>query len=294
MKLTRISDGFVQDVVVPSPIIQTRAEQGVTKLWTAPTTDLAALQSWAYRHGYEVPDSIREATTTVRQHTSHSKKGKAFTVRQHERKFAPSDKVNEANKALWDRIELPELGAERIGGPSYAPEWGLSEREQWSDYLNFGASDLNRDLRSGSTLSHNSVSRMDGIFAKANPLAQPVTVYRGLKSIPSEKNASLLKRVFGKAELRVGDQLMDKAYTSTTMDYNIADKFRSGLFAYDGMIIKFLVPKGVKVLPGRMDERELIFPRETKFVIERIDYMRQKKGYEHIDPPLLITARVLP
>jgi len=96
IQLTRIDTGAMEQVEVPFPLLLTKADGQTLKRWTAlpSSADWAdALQSWAYRNGYEVPEAIEEATTNVKQHTAHSKKGKVFVVRQHERKVRASGKA---------------------------------------------------------------------------------------------------------------------------------------------------------------------------------------------------------
>lgn len=67
MKLIRIDTGRQEDVVIPNPIVITKADGGAVKKWQSSPDDpdyQEALESWAYRNGYEPPTDIAEGINT--------------------------------------------------------------------------------------------------------------------------------------------------------------------------------------------------------------------------------------
>ena len=150
MNLTRISDGAIVDVQLSDPTILTKGEQRGSKyvvklLRLAPGSllvpgTLNALQSWAYRNGYEPPEKIEEATTKtqdlrhtaavlgrvlaeakirVRAYNRRSKKGRQVNVSSYERENihdkVPVDSVIPISGRVWNRARVKLAKKYKLG-----------------------------------------------------------------------------------------------------------------------------------------------------------------------------------
>ena len=176
----------------------------------------------------------------------------------------------------------------------------MSEVETLSQYGDTGGSDVNRDLREGHGMSETFAARMDAIFARAAPLAEPLVAFRGVSTLPGDDRANdpgaRLRRVFGRDSVVAGDVFSDRAFMSLTLDDEMASRFagsKSVAKVNTGIILELSVPKGARVLKGREDETEVILPRNTKFRVSSVKEGAKVKGYEHIVGPLRIRAEVV-
>lgn len=86
----------------------------------------------------------------------------------------------------------------------------------------------------------------------------PSTVYRGLGNVDHVGQP--------------GEFLVEAGYTSTTASKTVADGFRRS----SGWSTQIRVPTGVKYLPGKTAEREMILPRNTTYrIVSRDDNTRE-------------------
>lgn len=106
MNLVRISDGVTVDVPVPVKIVTTKGASYDGKYFISKWESYPdsadwnnALQSWAYRNGYEVPETSVPTTEVLARVKAYfrMRNGKRVAVRQHERKG--DDKVNKTQTA---------------------------------------------------------------------------------------------------------------------------------------------------------------------------------------------------
>lgn len=110
------------------------------------------------------------------------------------------------------------------------------------------------------------IKHMDDAFSKATPLPDDIYVYRGMNSERMEK---LAKKMIGKS-------IDDKAFTSTTLSRDAADKFLGG--GSGRVMMKIKVPKGKSGIYieniakfGDQNEYEFLLPRNAKFSIDSVE-----------------------
>lgn len=180
--------------------------------------------------------------------------------------------VVETPQTIWAQVPRPILGTTRIGG-----ELGLTEVEEYAYYTNEGAASINRELRAGLDLSKSTVARIDAIIEKSPKLPSDTVLYRGISARGGETTSSTLDRVFGE-NLAVGDVLTEKAFLSTTVDRQLAEKFVTSDGSRSGIVLRLETPKGTRALQGRSDEVELILARGTKFKVTKIQEVKASDG----------------
>ncbi|MBI2020141.1 DUF192 domain-containing protein [Candidatus Daviesbacteria bacterium] len=145
------------------------------------------------------------------------------------------DDASEANK--WrDKIRGSKMGSE--------------ERATLRDYIGFGNTMTNTYLRQGykkNPLLLNKISALDSLIQKTT-IPNDVIVYRGTENL----------------DLSIGDIFIDKGFLSTTLTSNMARLFVTN----KGALFKIHVKAGTPVTLGQDKELELIFGRESKFIVK--------------------------
>lgn len=139
---------------------------------------------------------------------------------------------------------------------------GMNDNEKSAlyDYKTDYYLDINRELRAGnmSAETRDRVEQMDAAIGRAT-LTEPATVYRCVSA-----------NVLGDGDL-TGKVISDRAYTSTSLDRDVANGFTK--WVPNAAVVEIRVPKGssalyMEKLPGidpRMREGEMLLPRESRF-----------------------------
>lgn len=132
-------------------------------------------------------------------------------------------------------------------------------------YVQLGSEWINPALRSGKQLkgdARETVERMDMAFPLlGKDTARDMALYKGVSSVK-------LEGALSRGEIGSGSTIVDPAFFSTTKSENIATRFaKEG----EGVVVFRLdVPKGMRYVPGREDERELIFPRGSRVRVSQV------------------------
>lgn len=223
----------------------------------------------------------------------HTPGGHQHDQKKHGRREEEKELPWDEGKKTWEELPDVELSSEKV--PTKDDPWPMSEVEVFSDYMDFGGADINRDLRDAKLRAAKFEPRyipvMDGVFARAPELPRDVTAYRGITLFGTRKEAQRFEKLFGTSELKVGDTFTEHAFLSTSLNRRMAERFMNQgniTDARDGVILEFKMPKGTRAVKGRSDEQELIFRRGMKFKVTAIERGVQAKGYEYIDPPTII------
>lgn len=267
VSLVDVATGKKKQVKIPDPLRLTRFEGPVLKRWVARRGDsdyLNALQSWAYRNGYEPPEKLaegvhprllglqllREKKTNVKQHVRHSKTGKAYTVKQHERTIefsTDSDKAARQATKFFKTKRRTEQEQEALQNYAVSSHYDLNS--YFRDGGGKGEPDLDQIAR-----------RIESAFAKAAPLPADIFVYRALYTQHAKK-------------FKPGGVYSDKAFVSTSL----LAKHAAGVYDGDPVtVLKLRVPKGTKALylddgmTGKERELEVLLPRNIKLKIEQV------------------------
>lgn len=117
-----------------------------------------------------------------------------------------------------------------------------------------------------------SAAHLDSLMSK-NSLPDHAELWRGVRN-PD--------KVFGPVGDRVGHTFSDKAFLSTTMDRDVADKF--GHEYGPGATVRIVAPKGTPAIPAQaysnryQSQREVILGRDSQFYVHR-DEMRDGRRY---------------
>ena len=158
------------------------------------------------------------------------------------------------------------------------PTWDdLSEGQQsaLTEYQTSGYQRINPYLRGSRKISDNEsidkqIKDLDSLIETTPGLDKTTTLYRGI-------NGQIATDVLS---LKPGDSFTDKAFSSTSADYDLASNFASGASVFDeghisGVMLNITAPKGTKALDvdrlfDEPFESEFILPRNTKFVVEKV------------------------
>lgn len=93
--------------------------------------------------------------------------------------------------------------------------------------------------------------------------SKKVTVFRGIE------NHGVFSRL---SKAKEGDVISDKAFLSTSTSEEIAISAAGGRFPVtESVVLEISVPKGVRYLSGRRDEKEMIFNTKTKMKVKSVD-----------------------
>ena len=144
------------------------------------------------------------------------------------------------------------------------PEWMTS----FMNYTGTGHITTNGYLRGTLPYSVNEeamnerVTALDEFIEAMPPSTSARTVYRGLESEMGEKVKALKK----------GDSFTDKAFSSTSFDREVAERFSET----KPTILVINAPAGTKGIDtvswfGAAFEAELLLPRNTTFVVDRVE-----------------------
>jgi hypothetical protein len=156
---------------------------------------------------------------------------------------------------------------------------GLSELERsaFSKYQSEVYTEWNETLRKNkkfSAVDQKKVQRVDEGIAR-NPLPQDLVVYRGMN------HASIIKDF----DHLAGTIVQDKAFVSTTLDPDVAERFAKGGKASQEVIWKITLPKGTPVAPMDMiysgiGESEILLGRDSKIQITKTSKINGKRLIE--------------
>jgi hypothetical protein len=169
------------------------------------------------------------------------------------------------------------------------PTLSAQEQQALDFYTGDGYGPINRSLRhdgdptvalkgarfkrhaDGSMTAGGATKTLDGAFARAKPLSEPVDVIRATRG-----GRGVLSSV------RPGDVITDKGYVSATTSRMIAES-RFTADRATSIVMKIHVPAGMRVLHVGADEHEVVLPHGTRFrVLDRGVYERVK-WYNHFD-----------
>ncbi len=146
-----------------------------------------------------------------------------------------------------------------------------SDHYQYEIFYSKGGDELvNPELRSGKSLTPEAAKLRDGLdLAFSMPesrLPRKVTIYRGMSDDPIMGQVGNRKRF---ENIKIGDVLEDPAFTSTAFSENAKSRNEHIVFTINA-------PAGTPALPIRSQfsgEGELLLPRNTKFRVDKIEYV---------------------
>lgn len=126
---------------------------------------------------------------------------------------------------------------------------------------------INKGLRNGSKVNANVVKRIDSAISKSS-VQQTTLVFRGAGGPNAVKHFKNMK---------IGDAYIEKGYSSTSA--------RKGS-AFPGRVVMHItIPKGGKGAPIPSEhpiEREILLPRNQKFMVDNIEHSTTSNGKERL------------
>lgn len=209
-----------------------------------------------------VAKPLQERTTTVRAHPSHSKKGKAFVVRQFERKVHSTPKawVND----LKDKKQVESLLLH-----AQDPEMNLFLRgELKADELDFAAVSAAAVGEAAKAQVKQFVDHVDDAI-EGFALPKDMTVYRG---VAYERKPSWLKP---------GVIMRDKAWMSTSSKESVAKEMLDEYGDVHSIMLKVKLPKGTKAAP-LFALKENPFRYQQEYLLKRNSAIKVKKVTEKV------------
>ncbi len=210
---------------------------------------VAWLQSWAADMGEISADDVKGAAERA---PAAERKGNAITITAPERPIAPPKPTeDESFKPISSSKHTKLLEA-------HEAKLTDEEKDAQTKYGITWHRHVNNSLRTGERHPNEEhaaridkvVKDLDSAIAKS-AAPQNMVVYRGTDHP-------------GFADLKVGDRVIDKGYTSTSLDKGTA----GGFAGKSGTVFHIEVPKGFATAPvGGASEAEFLLPRGSKFEV---------------------------
>ena len=139
--------------------------------------------------------------------------------------------------------------------------------EQYESRLGYDLNEALRDPQISDSGFMDIVEGLDGAISAAPPIEEELIAYRGVKGNGLD--------FFEK--LKTGDTFVDKAYTSTTIDPQVAKQFGGVTGYYEGLVFRYKLPAGTQgIFPVSFKERtsgedtseaEFLLPRNSEFKV---------------------------